>query len=236
MPRYDLLLIDMDDTLFDFDAAQACAFAAACAEHGVPDPDAALACYSRVNEAHWLLYERGETTFEELNAARFMAFFADYGQSGDALAFGRAYVGRLGEAGHLAPGALGLVRSALASMPVTIITNGNGATQRGRLEASELAGLPLGILISEEAGAAKPDPLMIHEAMRVAGASDPSRVIMVGDSLKSDVGAARAAGIVSCWLNPSGKPAPDGPSPDYEVRSLDRLYEILGLENSGAIE
>ncbi|MDR0396130.1 MAG: YjjG family noncanonical pyrimidine nucleotidase [Oscillospiraceae bacterium] len=236
MPRYSLLLIDMDDTLFDFRASQEHAFGYACEESGVPDPAAALECYNRVNEALWRRFEMNELTHDELNAARFASFFEAYGQPGDAPAFGRRYMDLLGAAGRLAPGALALVKAALVEMPVTIVTNGYGKTQRARLNASELAGLPISIIVSEEAGAAKPDPLMIREAMRMAGVTDPSRVIMAGDSLTSDIGAAKAAGVASCWVNRTGAKAPDDLRPDYQVESLDQLRDILELDNSGAFE
>jgi 2-haloacid dehalogenase len=58
---------------------------------------------------------------------------------------------------------------------------------------------------------------------------------MVGDSPTSDIGAAKAAGVASCWLNPKRKIAPKELAPDYDIASLDQLYDILGLEKNATI-
>ncbi|WP_372789151.1 HAD family hydrolase [Paraconexibacter sp.] len=49
-------------------------------------------------------------------------------------------------------------------------------------------------LTSAESGASKPDPLMLHRAMAMAGDVDPQRTLMVGDT-PPDALAAAAAGI-----------------------------------------
>jgi len=53
-------------------------------------------------------------------------------------------------------------------------------------------------------------------------------MLMVGDSLSSDIQGAVNFGIDSCWLNESGRPAPqDGPRPTYWISSLAELRNIL---------
>ncbi|MDR2656440.1 MAG: YjjG family noncanonical pyrimidine nucleotidase [Oscillospiraceae bacterium] len=232
MPRFDALLIDMDRTLFDFDGAEATALAAACEECALRYSDGALVRYREINREVWRRYDRREISHAELNVERFARFLKAVGGEGDSAVLGDRYLRNLGSAGTLLPGALELMRDVCARMPVVIITNGDGATQRGRLGASPMASLVRGMIVSEEAGAAKPDPLMIREGMRLVGITDVSRVIMVGDSLADDIGAAKAAGVVSCWLNPGRKPAPDGLKPDYEIRSLPELRGVLGLDIS----
>lgn len=49
----------------------------------------------------------------------------------------------------------------------------------------------------------------------------------MGDSLTSDIRGAVNAGIDSCWFNPDGIENRTGPVPDYEIRSLLELKEIL---------
>ncbi|GHU78821.1 noncanonical pyrimidine nucleotidase, YjjG family protein [Clostridia bacterium] len=232
MPRYDALLIDADDTLFDFGAAEAASLEETCAQCGVPWLDSTLGGYRVINEEMWRRYERKEIGHMELNAQRFARFFEMCGVEGDSAAFGRAYIKRLGMAGRLLPGALEFIRNVSQVMPVAIVTNGFGPVQRGRLEVSPLAALVRGIVISEEQGTAKPDPRMIRAGMELAGVTDVSRVIMVGDSLENDVGAAKAAGAAACWLNPGQLKARDGLLPDYEIDTLEQLYGILQLDNN----
>ncbi|MDR1263552.1 MAG: YjjG family noncanonical pyrimidine nucleotidase [Oscillospiraceae bacterium] len=229
MPRFDALLIDMDRTLFDFDGAEATALAAACEECALRYSDGVLAHYREINREVWRRYDNREISRAELNVERFGRLLKAVGGASDPAVFGGLYLKKLSSEGTLLPGALELMRDVCARMPVVIITNGDDDTQRGRLDASLMASLACSMVASDEVGAAKPDPLMIREGMRLVGITDVSRVIMVGDSLNDDIGAAKAAGVVSCWLNPGRKPAPDDLKPDYEIRSLPELREILGL-------
>ena len=64
--RYDMLLCDADDTLFDFGRAEENAFADACARMGLEATDALLKTYSDINAALWRLLEQGERDFDEL--------------------------------------------------------------------------------------------------------------------------------------------------------------------------
>jgi len=69
-----------------------------------------------------------------------------------------------------------------------------------RLEKSGYLHLLDSVIISEEAGVWKPDPEIIRLGMRNLGCTDPHQAVMMGDSLTSDIAAARAAGIDSIRL------------------------------------
>ena len=83
------------------------------------------------------------------------------------------------------------------------------------------------MVISEEVGAAKPDPRMIEEALQMVRCGDKSRALMLGDSLTSDIAGAVNAGVDSCWFNPHGKENTTAIRPTYEVRSLEQVDELL---------
>ena len=72
--RYDLLLCDADDTLFDFGKAEENAFADACAAMGFEATKELLAIYSVINEALWKLLEQGGITQKVLRVRRFEQF------------------------------------------------------------------------------------------------------------------------------------------------------------------
>ena len=52
-------------------------------------------------------------------------------------------------------------------------------------------------------------------------------MLLVGDSLHSDILGGNVAGTDTCWYNPGGKPREDGIRVDYEIRDLRELKEIL---------
>ena len=83
------------------------------------------------------------------------------------------------------------------------------------------------VLSSEMARAYKPLPspfLRIVEMLKVA----PGEVLYVGDNLYDDVLGAQSVGIKAAWINRFGKPHnPMYPKPDYELRSLMELPDVL---------
>ena len=56
---------------------------------------------------------------------------------------------------------------------------------------------------------------------------DPERALMVGDSLTSDIRGGSNAGIVTCWINPTGRPHPEHICPDYTIGNLAELPLLL---------
>jgi FMN phosphatase YigB (HAD superfamily) len=75
---------------------------------------------------------------------------------------------------------------------------------------------------------AKPDPLIFEPALQKIGVA-AADVLYVGDSVTSDMAAARNAGMDFCWLNPSGAPVPAGHSPAYIIATIHELPGLPGL-------
>ena len=231
--RYDVLLCDADDTLFDFHRAEENAFAEICAAAALGDAHALLPVYSRINAALWRLLEQGGITQEALRTRRFELFLAQIGRGElDARQMGLDFAGALSRQGVLLPGALEAVIRWSRVLPVVVVTNGIAHVQHGRMERCELRRHILGMVISEEVGAAKPDPRMLFMAMEQAGVSDPRRALMLGDSLTSDVAAAANAHMDACWYNPHGRQNERGLPVRYEIRTLDEVDAILTGEDA----
>ena len=74
--RYDVLLCDADNTLFDFNKAEENAFAIACETMGFSSTPELLATYSAINEALWKLLEQGKIEQSVLRVRRFEQFLA----------------------------------------------------------------------------------------------------------------------------------------------------------------
>ena len=229
--RYDVLLCDADNTIFDFGKAEENAFAEACQRMGLEATAENLATYSRINEALWRLFEQGGITQSALRVRRFEQFLEAIGQAElDAQAMAQAFVEALGRQSVPIDGAIDALRRWSRLLPVIIVTNGIARVQHGRMDGSEARHYIRGMVISEEVGAAKPDPKMIEAGMAAAGVRDRSRVLMLGDSLSSDIAAAANAGVDACWYNPQGKANDRGLPVAYTIRSLDDVDAILAGE------
>lgn len=226
--RYDVLLCDADNTIFDFGKAEENAFAAACAHMGMTATDELLAIYSVINDALWKLLEQGGITQSVLRVRRFEQFLKAIGRADlDANEMAAAFVENLGRQSVPLAGAVQAVERWSKMLLVVIVTNGIAKVQHGRIEGSEMKPFISGMVISEEIGAAKPDPRMLYAGMEMAGVSDPKRALMLGDSLTSDIAAAANAGVDACWLNPKGAVNAKGLPVRYEIRSLDEVDAII---------
>ena len=226
--RYDVLLCDADNTIFDFTKAEENAFAIACAHAGIDGAERLLPVYADINSAMWKLLELGGITQSVLRVRRFELFLAAIGRTDiDTRDMGDTFADALGRQSVPLPGAVEAVARWSRVLPVIIVTNGISKVQHGRMEGSEVRHFISGMVISEEVGAAKPDPRMLELAMEKAGVTDRRRALMLGDSLSSDIAAAANAGVDACWFNPRGAGNAKGLPVRYEIRSLDEVDAIL---------
>lgn len=205
--RYSALLLDADDTIFDFAAAERYSIRKVLAFAGIEDP-AAPEVYHRINAGHWRALERGETTQERLKVERFRDLAAHYGCDCDPAEMTDIFVGALSTRRDLIPGAVEAVAAIARHMPVAIVTNGISQVQHGRFDSSPIMKHVSALVISGETGYAKPDPRLLFAALDRLGGIAPEKALVIGDSLTSDIAAANAAGIDAFWYNPGRKPLP----------------------------
>ncbi len=230
---YRTLLLDADGTLLDFETDMKNAFTSLYDAFFAPQrpysPEI-LACYDRCNDRWWKRLERGECTKPELYVGRFRDFLKETGLSGDPEEINRAYFSRLGQGGALLPGALDLVEKLSKKFELYIVTNGNAATQKTRLQNSGLLRYVKEYFVSEDAGAAKPDPRYFDYVFSRLPHVERGTALVIGDSLSSDIQGAVNAGLDSLYYHPGG-PVPAGEKPPYtyEAASYEEIGRLLGL-------
>lgn len=228
-PRYSWLLVDADGTLFDYERAEATALAQAFADNGLPYTPRWLKVYNELNQEMWLAFERGEVSVEELRVERFRRLFHALGLECAARPFSERYLARLGERADLIDGAEELLRRLYKQVGMVLITNGLQTVQRSRLAHSTLSPYLTDVVISEEVGAAKPDPRIFDAAFEKMGCPARQEVLIVGDSLTSDIQGGNRYGIDTCWYNPHHLPRSPEIEVVYEIRALEELPGIIGL-------
>ena len=80
--------------------------------------------------------------------------------------------------------------------------------------------------ISEEAGSQKPQREFFEYCFERMGRRDVENMLIVGDSLTSDIKGGNTAGIDTCWFNSHEQPNTVGAHVDYEIRSLKELEQL----------
>ena len=226
--RYRAILMDADDTLFDFQTGNRAAVNRMMDELGYHHPER-FEQYEVINQACWRALEQGTMTQAQLQTARFVRFFDRYGLAGDPEAAGRRFVQLLGMQAVLLPHAEEVARAIAARRPLAILTNGITAVQKSRLVRSPFRDIVADVVISQEVGAAKPDPAIFEIALRRLGVGARD-ALMVGDGVNSDIRGANNAGIDACWVNPSGAILPDGVHAEYEIADIRECVPIALAE------
>ena len=229
MAHFDTILWDVDGTLLDFAAAEEAAIRSLFADFGLGVcTDAMLARYSEINRNYWRALERGEMTKPEILMRRFEDFFAAEGLSGPSPAeFNAAYQTRLGDTIVYCDGSDKLVASLRGKVRQYAVSNGTVAAQTRKLARSGFDRLMDGIFLSERIGWEKPAKEFFDAVFREIGEERRAGSIIVGDSLTSDIAGANRAGIKSCWYNPRGAENGTNAKPDFEIKDLREILEIL---------
>ena len=76
-------------------------------------------------------------------------------------------------------------------------------------------------------GFEKPDIRFFEKVFEKIGPVEKEQVLIIGDSLTSDIRGGNNAGIKTCWFNPKGKVNDKNVHVDYEISSLYQLLEII---------
>ena len=218
------LLMDIDDTLFDFRTSSREALAVAFAEHEIPFTDALLARYEAIDADLWRRFEQGGIEKEALYTERFRMLFEEFGLSADPVSMNRAYFRELGDRRNFMPHCEQALRLLHAKYRIFIVTNGNTDIQNRRIAASGMAQYFDRVFISEQMGCKKPDRLFYDKVFAEIGEDYRTCSIMIGDSLSSDMQGGRNAGIPTCLY---GSHDASDPRCDYAVEDLLELPALL---------
>jgi len=225
--RYDWLLFDADGTLFDYDKAEATALQQTFQAIGAPYQPDYLTAYRRVNSQMWRAFERGEIAQARLKERRFELLFEVIGVQMDPAQFSSTYLSQLGQNAQLINGTEAMLQTLNGEINMMLITNGLHAVQRSRFALSSLPAYFTDIVISEEVGVAKPDPGIFDIAFEKMGNPAKKRVLIIGDSLSSDMAGGANYGIDTCWFNPEGRARDGQVGITHEIRRLSELPPIL---------
>lgn len=235
MKRYRYLIFDADHTLIDYKADELAAFARLFAAAGLTADEKALDRCHFLSEKTWT--ETGLYNVESEYIRReyhnlykshvtllFRRVFEEYPMPFTEEEAGARFLKELEERAKPVDGAVEVVEELSKRYTLCIATNGLHAIQTGRLR--EIEKYFRRIFISENLGTIKPHADFFEFIERELGAAS-SELLMIGDSLSSDVAGAANAGVDSCWYNPAGKENQTALSPVYEIRTLQELIDLL---------
>ncbi len=220
------IFLDLDNTLLDFNQAEAIALAKTLRDQGIEPTREVVERYSRINLAQWRLLEQGLLARSELKTRRFRLLFEAFGLEASPEKASADYERLLGIGHYFMEGAPELLEELYGSYELYLVTNGTAASQKGRLASADMEKYFREIFISEEVGYDKPNREYFECCFRRIPGFRRKEALILGDSLSSDIQGGKNAGIGTVWFNPQGLPNTSPVMPDYEIR---RLSELPGL-------
>ena len=229
MSNIKAILWDIDGTLLNFEEAEKYAIRACFQQFGLGEcSDTMLADYSAINRSYWQRLERGEITKPQVLVGRFREFFGKYDLDTSCAAdFNTQYQLSLGDTFCFHDHGLETVQALQGKVKQYAVTNGTRIAQERKLQGSGLAEILDDIFISEVIGIEKPGIGFFHRVWESIGTYAPDEVMIIGDSLTSDIQGGNNAGILCCWFNPKGTPAPEHLRIDYTIRDLSQILDIV---------
>ena len=230
---YKTILLDIDNTLFDYLKAENYAVRATFEDFGFFSSGSESKFeeikkeYRNINDLLWEQLEKGEITSSKLKIERFRILFKKINLSYSSEEFSKQYLKRLGEGAFLFDGAEELCKYLHGKYKLGIITNGMKEVQYSRVGKSAIGKYIDKIIVSDDIGISKPNAGIFEYALKELGTEDKKESIMVGDSLSADIQGGINFGIDTCWVNLQNEYSDGKIKPKYTVTSLEEIYRIL---------
>ena len=221
--RYDVILMDIDNTLLDFHAGTKEALTGLLGDFGLELTQEREARFHVINNRLWTAYEHGEIPKSAIFERRFAEFLGEMGIETDPLEANETYAKGLQQSAVLMPHCMELLDALQGKCRLFAVTNGVVTTQTPRLKKAGFGPHFEQIFISEAMGCKKPEKEFFDQCFAAIGPVDKSRCIILGDSLTSDMQGGRNAGITTCYL---GKNTGD-PRCDYVISDLIEFLDIV---------
>ena len=225
------ILWDIDGTLLDFHAAERQAIKTLFQQFELGEcTDEMIGRYSKINRSYWERLERGEVSKPQVLVGRFEDFFASEGiDISVASEFNKAYQLSLGDTIVFCDDSYNIVKSLKGKVRQYAVSNGTVIAQTKKLRLSGLGELFDGVFLSEDLGVEKPNVEFFNKVFSEIGPINKDEVMIVGDSLTSDICGGNNAGILTCWYNPLKTTCNGDYKIHYEIADIHEIYAIINV-------
>ncbi|WP_186648326.1 YjjG family noncanonical pyrimidine nucleotidase [Fluviispira vulneris] len=227
--KYEFILFDADDTLFDFNKSQEIAFRETVSHFAISyHTDALYSEFKKTNRVLWQDLEKQLISENDLKFLRFKRIFDAHNIKQDPSTFSEFYLKKIAKSTHLKVGALAICQFLKeAKIKIGIITNGFENIQKSRFSLSELNPYFDFVTISEECGYRKPHAEIFNIALNKFGCAQKENTLMVGDNLEADIIGAQEFGLDSCWYHPQGGKPHKDITPTFIIQNLMEIKRII---------
>lgn len=218
-----ILLVDLDNTLLDFDKTENEALSKVLLHFNIEDNIENRNKYYDINVAYWKKYELHQIEREKLLGLRFVDFFSLFDLKVDGFLVNEMYFSFLSQNAYKIKNCEEFCKKCHElDYRIIIASNGVGSVQKPRLEKSGLLRYFDRVYLSEEIGFNKPDVEFFETILKDYPFKD--KMVMIGDSLSSDIQGGKNFNVPTIWYNPKGNISN---LPDYQVKDLLEIFKVL---------
>lgn len=239
MSKYKTLIFDLDDTLIDNKQSIKYAFNVILKELRIEYSDELFLKWKKFDDSYWDTWENGtmilpitfnslESKITYLKAKRFLIFFKNLNISFfEAIALNELYCSMLGVNIVEIKGARNLLKDFYNKSEILIATNGPKEAADNKLEKANLNAYISKVICSEDIGFSKPMKEFFDYLYGESQNKDKEKMLLIGDSLTTDVLGGMNYGIDTCWFNPNNNQLLEGYYPTMTINKLMQLKKKL---------
>ncbi len=225
--KYTTLLMDADETIFDFGKCEQEALRASLEHFGLGYTQEINDTFSAINRRLWKELEMNNITRSQLRVERFRKLIEKCFEGFEnAQSLADRYIDELAGQAVLIDGAQEALKKLSGTFDIYIITNGMKTVQRGRFAKSPVTEYIKKLYISDELGVNKPSREFFDFVLEDIPEKDSRKLLVVGDSLSSDMQGGRNAGLDTCLYDPFCRTEMPNELCDYRITGLEQIFGI----------
>ncbi|WP_303818982.1 pyrimidine 5'-nucleotidase [Actinobacillus minor] len=221
--RYNWVLFDADETLFSFNSYLG--LTSMLKRYGIEFTPEDYEAFQAVNKLLWVAYQNNEITANDIQMRRFAKLSAQIGVN--QLQLNQELMAEMAKVSQPLDGVMEMLNTLYGKVKMGIITNGFTELQESRLNNTQTKKFFEMVVVSEQIGVAKPDRKVFDYAFSLMDNLDKTKILMVGDTLASDILGGYNAGIDTCWFNHAKQMNETEIHPTYEITHIRELIDIV---------
>lgn len=241
--KYKILIFDLDDTLIDNQENTKFAFAKMLSEKGIEYSEEKFATWRAIDTQFWLDRQDGKIEIPDnlrnetgkksdefldwLRSQRVLLYFNNSITNREAIDLNTMYMHSLNEKVVPTKGARDVLEYLAKKYKIIVATNGPSVATEQKLKKIQCLQCISEVLSADMIGYMKPRTEFFNAIEKRYADHTTSDYLIIGDSLKSDVGLGMNTGIDSCWLNRNNDELENSYTPTYVIKELGELKQLL---------
>lgn len=239
MKKYSTLIFDLDDTLIDNYKSVSFALECTARKLGIPYTNELLTKWLDFEKKYWNIFEKNQMkiletikTLEDkisyVRSRRFVLFFKDLNLTmEEATQINDFYCAMQGINIFEIEHASSTVKELSNNHEILIATNGPRNAAIDKLKKIAIRDCISHIISAEDVGFSKPNIEFFEYLYKTTNNGNKEKMLLIGDSLSTDILGGMNNGIDTCWFNPYKKPLPETYKPTHTINCLSQLKTKL---------